>query len=462
MTVKLSRRLLLRGTGGAAFSLPLFHSLGCVDSALRPEQAAKAVSKQALTFPKRIIFFYVPNGNLFLPSSMDFSGSVLEPLTPFKQKMVVVKGLDLLANDIGPGEPHQQGMALLTGQKLNTGSQVGGDGSLSGWASNLSVDQAIANVIGIGTRFKTLNVGVQSTQYGGTEVRTVLSYLGNDQPVANETSPWALYERVFSQLGTDLVALGRERRRRHAAIDLVKDRFARLAPKLSADDRQKLEKHLTSVRDVELRLDNPAGTLGSACSQPALGTAINLSDPANYAVLGKLQMDLVSMALSCDLTRVVTLQWSASTNNRPYPFLEYDDGTGPKPILDDEHILGHQPDSDVHAWGKLAVIRRWYMDQLAYLLTRLNSVAEGNGTLLDNTVVVLCTEIAKGNTHSHKDAPFLLCGGAGGAWQTHRHLTFSNDVPHNNLLVSLLNAMGIPATTFGDPAHCTGPLAGLI
>lgn len=460
MTVKLTRRVLLRGAGGAALALPLMQSLGCVDSPLTAAQVAK--TEQAVTFPKRIIFFYTPNGNLFLPSSMNFAGSLLEPLMPFREKIVVLNGLDLLANDIGPGEPHQQGMALLTGQKLNTGTQVGGDGSLSGYASNISIDQAIGNVIGTGTRFKTLNVGVQSTQYGGSEVRTILSYLGNNQPVANETSPWALYTRLFSNLGTDLAVLNRERLRRHAALDLVKDRFSKVQPKLSSADRQKLENHLTAVRELELRLDNPAGTLGSSCSQPMIGAPINLTDPANYGTIGKLQMDLVSMALSCDLTRVVTLQWSASTNNRPHPFLQYNDGSGNKPIVDDEHILGHQPDTDVHAWGKLAVIRRWYMQQLAYLLTKLNSVPEGTGTVLDNTIVVWCSEIAKGNTHSHKDAPFLLCGGAGGAWQTNRYLNFTGDVPHNNLLVSLQNAMGIPGTSFGDPAHCTGPLTGLV
>jgi hypothetical protein len=460
MSVKLTRRLMLRAAGGSALALPLFESLGCIDSPLRPEQVAK--KDAALAFPKRIIFFYTPNGNLVLPNAMDFAGSVLEPLTPYKQKMVLLDGLDLLANNIGPGEPHQQGMAMLTGRKLNTGTQVGGDGSLSGYAASISVDNAIGNAIGGGTRFKALNVGVQSTQYGGTEVRTVLSYLGDNQPVANETSPYSLYNRVFSQLGVDLAALTRDRRRRHAAIDLVKDRFTRLQPKLSTADRQKLENHLTAVRDVELRLDNPAGTLGSACSQPVLGAQLNLTDPANYEAIGKLQMDLVSMALSCDLTRVVTLQWSASTNNRPYPFLKYDDGTGLKPIVDDEHILGHQPDTDVHAWGKLAVIRRWYMEQLAYLLAKLDSVPEGSGTVLDNTVVVWCSEITRGNTHSHMDAPFLLAGSAGGAWQTNRHLKFTGDVPHNNLWVSLMNAMGVPATTFGDPAHCTGPLSGLL
>lgn len=460
--MKLSRRVMLKGASGAALSLPLLESLGCTTAKEPAEQLAKAESRQALTFPKRIVFFYTPNGNLELPPTMNFAGSHLEPLTPYASKMVVLKGLDLLSNDLGPGEPHQQGMALLTGRRLNTGTQVGGDGSLSGWAQSLSLDQHLANAIGTTSRFKTLNVGIQSTQYGGTEVRTVLSYLGNDQPVANETSPWALYNRVFSQLGADPYGVARLRARRHSVIDYVKDRFDRVKPQTSRADQLKLEQHLASVRDIESRLDLPGGAVGASCSQPVLPAQFNLNDPANFGTIGRLQMDLSAMALACDLTRVVTLQWSASTNNRPYPFLQYDDGTGLKPIVGDEHILGHQPDTDVHAWGKLAVIRRWYMSQLAYFLGKLAAVPEGNGTLLDNTVVVWCSEITRGNTHSHHDAPFLLAGGAGGSWQTNRYLTFPGNIPHNNLWVSLMNAFGVQGTSFGDPMFCTGPLAGLL
>jgi hypothetical protein len=182
----------------------------------------------------------------------------------------------------------------------------------------------------------------------------------------------------------------------------------------------------------------------------------------SYPAIGKLQTDLLVMALACDLTRVATLQWSASTNNKPYPFLSYDagDGAGPQPIVGDEHVMGHQPDTDVTAWNKLRVIRRWYMEQFAYLLGKLDEIPEGEGTMLDNTVVVLASEIAQGNTHSHTDAPFLLAGSAGGYFQTGRYLTYDAQ-PHNNLLVSLLNAMGVPATTFGDPNYCTGALSGL-
>jgi hypothetical protein len=101
------------------------------------------------------------------------------------------------------------------------------------------------------------------------------------------------------------------------------------------------------------------------------------------------------------------------------------------------------------------------MEQLAYLLGRLDSIAEGEGTLLDNTVLVLGSEITRGNTHSHMDLPFLIAGSGGGYFKTGQYLDFAGDIPHNNLLVSIMNAMGIEATTFGDPSFCTGPLSGL-
>lgn len=460
----LNRRTFLKGMGGVSLALPLFHSLGCQSS---PSPAVEQLGRSVLAqngFPKRFIVVYVPNGNIDreLPASMDFAGSILEPLMPFKDKMLLLTGLDLSVHNQPPGEPHQQGMAFLTGRSLNTGNQVGGDGSLAGWASGISVDQEIAAVIGKDTSHKSLHFGVQSTAYGGTEVRTVISYAGSDLPIANETSPYSMFNLVFSTLGQDLGQIEAQRARRKSVLDAVGKRYEALTPKLGADDRLKLEQHLTAIRDVEKRLDNQGATIGGYCQIPGTGDPIDLNDPMNFPAIGKLQTDLLVMALACDLTRVATLQWSASTNNKPYPYLTYDDGSGPKPILDDEHVMGHQPDTDVHSWNKLRVIRRFYMEQFAYLLGRLSEIKEGEGTMLDNTVVLLASEITRGNTHSHMDAPFLLAGSGGGAIPTGRYLNFAGDVPHNNLLVSLMNAMGLPATTFGDPNFCTGPLTGLL
>lgn len=459
----ITRRAFLKGTAGVSLGLPLMSSLGCRHEPPPPAERT-GVARQRAEYPLRFVVVYIPNGNLELPPSMNFTGSILEPLTPFQQKMLVLTGLDLSVHNLPPGEPHQQGMAFLTGRSLNPGNQVGGDGSLAGWGSGISVDQEIAEAIGATTPKRSLHFGVQSTAYGGTEVRTVISYAGSDQPIANETSPYSMFDLVFAELGEDPAGLAKLKARRKSVLDSVDGQLAKLSKKVSAEDRKKLEQHLTAVRDVEGRLDNVGGSLGGSCQLPEIGSPIDLDDPMNYPAIGKLQMDLLVMALACDQTRVATLQWSASTNNKPYPFLQYDDGSGagPQPIVGDEHVMGHQPDSDVHSWGKLRVIRRWYMEQLAYLLARMDEIPEGEGTMLDNTVVLLGSEIAKGNTHSHMDAPFLMAGGAAGYFQMGRYLSFPGDVPHNNLLVSCMNAMGIEATTFGDPAYCTGPLSELV
>jgi hypothetical protein len=460
----MSRRNFLRGVGGVSLALPLFSSIGCKSSSSSAVEKLGSAALANTGFPKRFIVIYTPNGNIGheLPPGMEFAGTIMEPLTPFKDKMLVLTGLDLSVCDKPPGEPHQSGMAFLTGRGLNPGNMVGGDGTLAGWGSGISVDQEIAAAIGAGTKHKSLHFGVQSTAYGGTEVRTVISYTGSDQPIANEVSPYSMFNLVFAGLGQDPAGVAKLLARRKSVLDTVGKQYDTLTPKLGPEDRLKLSQHLEAIRDVEKRLENPAGTIGEYCKVPDTGSPIDLNDPMNYPIIGKLHMDMLVMALACDVTRVATLQWSASTNNKPYPFLSYDSGSGPQPILDDEHVMGHQPDEDVHSWNKLRIIRRWYMEQLAYLLGKLNEIKEGEGTMLDNTVVLVASEITRGNTHSHTDAPFLLAGSGGGYFKTGRSLSFVDKVPHNNLLVSIMNAMGMPVTTFGDPEYCTGALPELI
>ena len=466
MSFRIPRRTFLRGLGGAGLGLPLFESLGCNTSSAPRDPAHDALgrARAKAVFPKRFVVIYTPNGNTALPDALDTNGTQLAALAPFASKMLLLKGLDLAACNQPPGEPHQQGMAWLTGRKLNEGNFVGGDGSLAGWGSGISVDQELATKMPL-TMHKSLHFGVQSTAYGGTEVRTVMSYAGPDQPIGNETSPYTAFDLLFSQLGADPAGVERLRQRRKSVLDVVGKQYADISKKVSAADRQKLEQHLAAVREVEKKLDGPSVVLGGACQKPTVleegAEPVDLSDPASFPVIGKLHMDLLAMALACDLTRVATLQWSASTNNRPYPWLSYDDGSGPKPITDDEHSLGHQPDSATAAWGKLDVIRRWYFEQIAYLCAKLEAIPEGEGTMLDNTVILWGSEIARGNTHSHMDTPMLLIGSAGGYFKTGRYLSFG-ERPHNDLLVSILNAMGHEATTFGDPAFCTGPITELV
>ncbi len=467
----LLRRNFLRSVGGAAIAMPLLSSLGCSERSSREAEELGKASLADTGFPKRLLVVYTPNGNWEYPKSLDLTGTQHEAMKPFTNKLIFLNGLDFSVLNNPPGEPHQQGMAFLTGRRLNTGNFVGGDGSLSGWASGISLDEEVANVIGALSPRKSLHLGVQSTNYGGTEVRTVMSYKGSDQPNENEIDPWQLYSDVFAGLGTDPFGTEKQKSRRKSVLDLVDKQFVALNPKLGADDRKKLEQHLDAVRTVEKQLDNPTAVLGGSCQLPDMGQTgpIDVKDPNNFPIVGKLFMNMIAMAFACDITRVATLQFSASTNNRPYPWLMFDDGSGagPKPITDDEHNLGHQADSDTISWGKLNVIKHWYGEQFAYLLSALDAVPEGNGTMLDNTVVLFASEIARGNTHSKMNIPFIMAGSCGGYFKTGQYLTF--DMPddasggrsHNDLLIAIANALGHPITTFGEPEYCKGPLSGL-
>lgn len=452
----LPRRTFLRGAGGVLVSLPLFESLGCSER----RGPALGASRSGLAFPKRFIVVYTPNGQYEPPPTLDFAGSMFEPLAPFVSKLNMVRGLDLSVHDSPPGEPHQQGMAFLTGRKLNEGDFLGSDStSYAGWASGISVDQEIAKVICADTPYRSLHLGVQSTLYAGTEVRTTLSYAGSDQPIANETSPFAVFDRMFAPLGPDGSVSAELRARRTSVLDVVGKQYESVNARLGAADRLKLEQHLASIRDVEGRLSRQGSFVTAACKRPSPGEpTFDLNDPVNFPIIGKLQTDLLVMTLACDLTRVATLQWSSSANNRPFPFLSYKG----QPITGDDHLMGHAPDADAETWGKLRVIRRWYLEQFAYLLASLDAIKESDGsTMLDNTAILLGSELSRGNTHSHSNINFVLAGGASGAIKTGQYLSYEGNVPHNNLLVSLLNAMDVPAKTFGDPEYCTGPLAEL-
>lgn len=457
----LLRRNFLRSVGGAAVAMPLLSSLGCTERSSREAEQLGRASLADTGFPKRLIVVYTPNGNWEYPKSLDLTGTQHEALKPFANRLIYLNGLDLSVLNNPPGEPHQQGMAFLTGRRLNTGNFVGGDGSLAGWGSGISLDEEVANVIGAMSPRKSLHLGVQSTNYGGTEVRTVMSYKGSDQPNENEIDPWVLYNDVFAGLGSDPFGNEKLKGRRKSVLDMVDKQFVALSPKLGSDDRKKLEQHLDAVRQVEKQLENPTAVLGGSCQLPTVGMPVDVKDPNNFHIVGKLFMDMIAMAFACDITRVVTLQWSASTNNRPYPWLMYDDGTGAKPITDDEHNLGHQPDTDTVSWGKLNVIRHWYGEQFAYLLAALDAVPEGAGTMLDNTVVLFGSEISRGNTHSKMDIPFVMAGSCGGYFKTGQYLTFDGERPHNDLLVAIANALGHPITTFGEAEYCKGAIPGL-
>jgi hypothetical protein len=437
---KQSRRRFLRAAGGLSLALPLFDSLG-----------ARA---QTGTYPKRLVLMYNPNGTVLdawwpasVVSETEFTlGEVLQPLERHKSRLLVLKGLELKVAKTGPGGPHQKGIGgLFTGAELQSGTFVDGCGSLAGWANGLSIDQEVANLIGRDTPLKSLELAVRAVE---ADVQSRIAYAGPGQPLPPLNDPLATYLRLFGGVSTGGEAVAQAAHRR-SVLGAVTEQMGLLQSKLGADDQHKLGQHLALVEDIERRLHMTTAVGG--CTVPAIPPDLADDDENDMPAIMQLQLDLLAVAFACDITRVASLQISTALNRIRFPWIG-SMGSG--------HTLSHAGPSNAEARVELVLRAKWHAEQLAYLLDRLAEIPEGDGTVLDNTLVVWGNEVSQGNTHAHTDMPILVAGSAGGALRTGRYLEYPG-ASHSDLLVSVLNAMGVETTTFGRPEYCTGPLPGL-
>ncbi len=441
--MSLTRRQLLRAAGGATLALPLL------------QVPARGQDGPA---PKRLLVFYTPNGTkkeLWSPpmgaSESQWSlGPLLEPLTPFKSKLVVTDGIEMTVAGEGPGGPHQRGMAsLLTGAVITEGDFVGGDGRRAGWGGGLSIDQHVARQLDAGTPFPTVELGVRVLE---NVPRGRIIYGGTEQPIPPENDPVNAYRRLFGQQEMSSEEAQRRLLRRRSVLDAVHANFTRLRGKLARVDVEKLDRHANALRDLERRLGALARS-PHACGGEAPAEVDDVMSEAVFREILRAQMDLMVAAFACDITQVGSIQCSTSVNALRFTFME-------ELAADEGHALSHAGDSNEVKQDRWERMLRWFSEQFAYLLQKLDGVQEGAGTMLDNTLVVWVNEISRGNTHAHTNMPFLLAGGAGGALRTDRYLKYAGD-PHNNLLVSIMNMMGVEGSVFGDPRFCSGPLSGL-
>jgi Protein of unknown function (DUF1552) len=437
----LGRRTLLRGALGAALGLPWLETM------------APRGARAQTNLPKRFVVMFSPNGtlpDLWTPSGgeTDFTlSTILSPLAEHRDDLVILQGLDQQG---AGGDGHQNGIGgMLTGAALNPGPFGGVQAPPAGWAAGPSVDQRIADAIGGETKLPSLELGVQ---VGSADNWGRMCYRASNQPLPPEDDPAAVYARVFADLHTDPAVLARQRTRRKSMLDAVMGEYERLQASLGSADRQRLDAHLSAVRDIELRLTRDATLGGAACADPVL-EAVDAQANDSFPDVGALQIDLLAMAFACDITRVASLQWSRSVSQTRFSWLGIEEA---------HHDLSHLGDDDLAGVDKVTRIDQWYASQFAELISKLKAIPEGDGSVFDNTLLVWCNELAKGNSHSRKDAPYVLAGSAGGVLQTARFLRYDGDYPHNDLLVSLLQIMGLPDTTFGNPDWCNGPLTGLV
>ena len=403
-------------------------------------------------FPRRLVLLFSPNGTLHEKwvssgTETDFTlNELMVPLEPYKDKLVQIDGMRVIRN--GPGDGHQKGMGCLwTGNRLLEGGdfQGGGDSGTVGWGGGISVDQEVANAVGGEAPYNSLEFGAQT---GGATVWSRMSYAGSNQPIAPEDSPQAMFDRLFADLGVDTTAIEQLKAERRSVIDLVKGDLESLSSKYSADDKLKIDAHLEAMREIERRNDLATPT----CEVPQQDLAPDHNQNDNFPAVSRLMIDQMVMSLACDLTRVASLQWSRSVSNVRFNWLGRTEG---------HHDYSHYGDSDQNMVDSITDINIWYAEEIKYLLDQMSLVPEGDGTMLDNSIVVWGNELSRGNSHGNHPVPFTIFGSGCGAIQTGRFLQYG-DVGHNRLLVSLCNAMGLDTQTFGDNDTGSGGLPGLL
>jgi len=440
---ELSRRHFLRAAGGAAVALPLLSSL----------RAGAAAS----TAPKRLLLMYTPNGvisdawwpkNVTSETVFDLN-TIHAPLAPFRDRLTFLGGVDLTVTNSGPGGLHQRGIGgLFTGQQLQSGDLfVDGCGQLAGWADGISVDQRAAQTLAIGTPITSLELGVRATE---NDVQGRIAYAGPGAPLPPMNDPADVFQRLFGGFSQNTDQLAELRARRRSVLDTVQSQFKELSTRVSAEDRVKLDAHLSLVRDLEIRLAATSNG-SSSCQSPSVPPALDPTSEDDMPTIAGLHLDMLATAFACDLTRVASFQISTSLNHIRYPWLN---------SLGEGHALSHEGPSDMDAHDQLVLRQTWHSQMLANFLDRLSKIPEGSGSVLDNTLVLWGNEVSEGNTHSHQNMPFLMVGG-GWYFRTGRYVQYQS-ASHNNLLVSVLNALGDDAVTFGKADVCTGALPNLV
>jgi hypothetical protein len=427
-----TRRDFIRDAGLGAAAVPFIlnlPSLGFANQARRKQ---------------RLVVMFSPNGvvpKAFWPNEEGATFTLpesLQPLAPFQAQTLVLHGVcDKVRGD---GDNHMRGIGcLLTGAELFPGNIQGGSHTPAGWASGISIDQEIKNHLQKGadtrTRFGSLEFGVLVPQRADTWTRMV--YTGPNRPVAPIDDPYQMFAKLYGRT--------RDRELLASVLDDVKDDLKKVSQAVSTEDRRLLDEHATFVREMEQELRATAQKKAGQ-KVPELEAGVKgVND--NLPKISKMQIDLLVQSFAADFARVATLQFTNSVGGARMRWIGVSEG---------HHELSHAPDSNTKVQEKLTKINKWFCEQLAYLAKRLSETPEpgGQGSLLDNTLIVWTNELGKGNSHTLDNIPFVLVG-KGLGFQMGRSLKLKK-APHNRLLLALAHGFGHRITRFGNPDFCGG------
>lgn len=432
---QLSRRTVLKGTG-TLMSLPLLN-------AMLPTNGLAAGSPGAA--PLRTAYIFFPNGAIMPSWTPEQTGpdyvlsETLRPLEPFRSEFNVISGLaqdNGRAKGDGPGDHARSAASFLTG--AHPVKTAGADIRVG-----VSADQVAAGFIGKATRLPSLEIGIERGRTAGScdsgyscAYSSAISWKTEHTPMAKEIVPSMVFDRLFGTRKGSPEERARRARYRRSILDLVADDASRLSKSLGQTDRRKLDEYFTSVREIETRIEQAQKSAELETPDFDIPEGV----PSDLTQHIRLMYDLLILAFRTDSTRIATFMLANEGSNQRYE---------PVGVKRGHHQLSHHRDnSDMVA--DLKKIDRYLIEQFAYFLQKMRETREGEGSLLDHSMIVYGSGLGDGNRHRHEDLPIILAGRGGGTISTGRHIRYEQETPLNNLFLAMLHRVGATVESFGD------------
>jgi hypothetical protein len=426
----LSRRTFLTGAG-VTIALPFLESMVPAATPLR-QTAAKARTRfGAIYFPHGATMDkWTPAAN---GANFEFS-EILEPLKPFRDRINVISDLShpqAYGGGSATSNHTRSAAAYLSGAQAKSGPQA---------YLGITVDQVAAQKIGQDTAMPSLELGIEDPSLScgdglSCAYRDTISWQSPTAPLPMQNNPQVVFERLFGDGSTD--SLRRARREQSLSLlDSVMGDVNALNKKISASDRSRVEQYLNDLREIERRIEKAGQQVSSDLNVPAAPTGV----PKDFEEHIKLMFDLWVLAWQADLTRVTTLLMAKELSNGVYP---------KSGIRDAFHILSHHSNLRENM-DKFAVLNRYHVSVFTYLLNKLKATPDGDGNLLDHSIVLYGSAMSDGNQHNHAPLPIILAGAASGKLKGGRHLRNPKDTTMSNLLLAVLDKLGVQRESFGD------------
>jgi uncharacterized protein DUF1552 len=439
------RRTFLRGAG-ITLALPLLESMVPAFTPLRLSAAAPV---------KRFVGIWHPHGaapGYWSPTKegKDFDFSfITKPLEPFRDRTVLITGLDMpeaMATDDEPGGDHARGAVLLSGARPRRNAVAPFLGE--------TIDQTIAKKYGQDTILQSLQLGVEDTGNFGNcnwgyscAYTNSVSWSSPTQPLPTQVNPRVVFERLFGD-GTSTEERLIGRKQNASILDSVTHELGSLKKDLGPGDKARLDTYLENISELERRIKI---AMNNSMKEPNVEVPFGL--PESKHVHFRLMYDLMALAFQGDITRSATFMLGRDLTGASFPESGFNGGW---------HGSSHHGDKPENV-ANYAKMNRYHVQNLAYFLEKLRAIPEGDGTLLDHSMVLQGSGLSNSDQHSHIDLPIVVVGGGGGRLKGGRHMRFAKDTPMNNLHMSLLDKVGVDVEKFGDGTGKVDlePLAGV-